>query len=316
MRYLVTGGAGFIGSHLVDALLQEGHDVRVLDNLSTGFEENLRQAQSNPRFEFIKCDLFTEGESIIPHFKGVDCVLHMSANADVRFGTQHPRRDLEQNTIVTWQVLEACRLNGVKKIAFASTGSIYGEPEIFPTPETAPFPIQTSLYGASKLAAEGMISAYSHGFGIQSYIFRFVSCLGPRYSHGHVIDFVKQLRKHPEYLDVLGDGYQRKSYMHVHDCVAGVLTGIQNGREAVNIFNLGLDASCTVRDSIGWICETLELMPELRFAGGKRGWVGDSPHIHLDIKKITEHGYRPRYDISESVKDTVKYLLSNEWLLE
>lgn len=316
MQYLVTGGAGFIGSHLVDALLAKGHSVRAIDNLSTGLEPNLKNALKNPKFEFIKKDLFSEGEACIPHFKGVDSVIHMAANADVRFGTDHPRRDLEQNTIVTWQILEAMRMNGVKEIAFASTGSIYGEPDVFPTPETAPFPTQTSLYGASKLAAEGMISAYCHGYGMRACIYRFVSCLGPRYSHGHVIDFVRQLKKHPDYLDVLGDGNQRKSYMHVSDCVDGVLLGLERAKEKVNVFNLGVDGSCTVRDSIGWICETLGVKPELRFTGGKRGWIGDSPMIHLDVQKIAGLGHIPSRGISESVVDTVKYLEANKWMLE
>ncbi|MGE3681507.1 MAG: NAD-dependent epimerase/dehydratase family protein [Bdellovibrionales bacterium] len=315
MTYLVTGGAGFIGSHLVDSLLARGNSVRVIDNLSTGDLEHLGAARAHPKFEFINKDIYEQGEACMPHFEGVGGVIHMAANADVRFGTERPRRDLEQNTIATWNVLEAMRRNGVKEIAFASTGSIYGEPEVFPTPEDAPFPTQTSLYGASKLAAEGMISAYCHGFDMRGFIFRFVSCLGPRYTHGHVIDFVRQLRRHPEYLDVLGDGYQRKSYMHVSDCVNGVLLGMDRATERVNVFNLGVDGSCTVRDSIGWICEEMGLRPELRFSGGKRGWIGDSPHIHLDIEKITKLGHLPQHTIPESVKDTVRYLLAHERLL-
>ena len=163
---------------------------------------------------------------------GADFVFHMAANADVRFGTQHPRKDLEQNTIATWNVLEAMRANGIRRIAFASTGSIYGEPKLFPTPEDNPFPVQTSLYGASKLAAEGLIQAYCEGFGMQGYIFRFVSLLGPRYSHGHVIDFYRQLRAHPEVLNVLGNGRQRKSYLYIQDCIEAMeaRVNIKNNR--------------------------------------------------------------------------------------
>ncbi len=316
MRYLVTGGAGFIGSQLVDALLEKGHSVRVIDNMSTGLEPNLTKAKTGPRFEFYKKDLFKEADACVPLYAGVDCVLHLAANADVRFGTENPRRDLEQNTIVTANVLEAMRVNGVKLIAFSSTGSVYGEPEVFPTPEDAPFPTQTSLYAASKLASEGMISAYCHGFGMRACIYRFVSCLGPRYSHGHVIDFVRQLKRNPKQLDVLGDGNQQKSYMHVSDCVQGVLLGLEKASDPVNIFNLGVDGSCTVRDSIGWICETLQVQPELRFSGGTRGWIGDSPRIHLATRKIESLGFKNRHSISDSVKDTVRFLLANEWMLE
>lgn len=315
MRYLVSGGSGFIGSHVVDALLVGGHEVRCIDNMSTGLEPNLESAGRNPRFEFFKYDLFTQPEKCQPLFEGVDCVIHLAANADVRHGTEHTRRDLEQNTVVTWNVLEAMRVHGVKQIAFSSTGSVYGEPEVFPTPETAPFPIQTSLYAASKLAAEGMIAAYCHGFDMRACIYRFVSSLGPRYSHGHVIDFVRQLRRDPKRLNVLGDGYQEKSYMHVTDCVKGVLLGLDKAPDRVNILNLGTDASCTVRDSIGWICSTLGVQPELIFAGGKRGWIGDSPRIHLDIRKIQALGFKTERSISDSVIDTVRYLLANEWML-
>src|SRR5712692_4937671 len=159
--------------------------------------------------------------------QGTDWVFHLAANADVRFGTHHPRKDLEQNTIATANVLEAMRANGIRRLAFASTGSIYGEPDVFPTPEDAPFPMQTSLYGASKLAAEGLIQAYCEGFGMQGYIFRFVSILGERYSHGHVFDFYQQLAEHPEHLHVLGNGHQRKSYLYVQDCIEAILTALE-----------------------------------------------------------------------------------------
>src|SRR5262249_54570563 len=150
---------------------------------------------------------------------GSEFVFHLAANADVRFGTNHPRRDLEQNTIATFNVLEAMRANGIAKIAFSSTGSVYGEAKTIPTPEDAPCPVQTSLYGASKIAGEGLISAYCEGFGFQGWIFRFVSVLGPRYTHGHVFDFFRKLSADPTRLEVLGNGTQRKSYMHVNDCV-------------------------------------------------------------------------------------------------
>ena len=217
---------------------------------------------AHPQFTFRQADLL-DRKSLAEAMEGAELVVHFAANADVRFGTEHPRKDLDQNTIATWNVLEAMREQGCKRIVFSSTGSVYGEPEIFPTPETCPFPVQTSLYGASKLAAEGLIQAYCEGFGLQGYIFRFVSILGERYSHGHVFDFYRQLSEHPEHLHVLGNGHQRKSYLYVQDCIDAILTALEKADGKVNIFNLGTDEYCEVNDSIGWICEHLGLHPKL-----------------------------------------------------
>ncbi|MCS7314416.1 MAG: NAD-dependent epimerase/dehydratase family protein [Bryobacterales bacterium] len=315
MHCLVTGAAGFIGSHLVDRLLALGHDVTGYDNFSTGQEEFLRQALASPRFRLLRADVLDQ-PALERAMEGVDLVFHLAANADVRFGTQHPWKDLEQNTIGTWRVLEAMRKCSVRRIAFASTGSIYGEPEVFPTPEDCPFPVQTSLYGASKLAAEGFIEAYAEGFDFQAWIFRFVSILGERYSHGHVFDFYKQLRQHPEVLHVLGNGRQRKSYLYVHDCVEAMLLAIEKASAKVNIFNLGTDEYCEVNDSIRWITERLGLSPRIVYAGGDRGWVGDNPFIFLDCSRIKALGWRARLSIRDAVIRTVDYLAANPFLLE
>jgi UDP-glucose 4-epimerase len=315
VNFLVTGAAGFIGSHLVDRLLALGHHVTGYDNFSTGQPEFLRDALASPRFRLVRADILDQA-ALEEAMAGADFVFHMAANADVRFGTQHPWKDLEQNTIGTWRVLEAMRKQGVRRIGFASTGSIYGEPEIFPTPENCPFPVQTSLYGASKLAAEGFIEAYAEGFGFQTWIFRFVSILGERYSHGHVFDFYKQLREHPDELHVLGNGRQRKSYLYVHDCVDAMLLAIEKAQGKVNIFNLGTDEYCEVNDSIRWITEHLGLRPRLIYSGGDRGWVGDNPFIFLDCSKMRALGWRPRLSIREAVIRTVDYLVANPFLLE
>jgi UDP-glucose 4-epimerase len=315
MRALVTGAAGFIGSNLTDGLLQDGHVVQGYDNLSTGRLEFLQNAQESRSFELCEGDLLD-----LPRLKaamaGVDTVFHMAANADVRNGPEHPRKDLEQNTVGTANVLEAMKDCGVKRIAFASTGSVYGEPEVFPTPEDAPFPVQTSLYAASKLAAEGLIAAYCEAFGMQSWIFRFVSILGERYTHGHVFDFYKQLLRHPETLYVLGNGKQRKSYLYVQDCVDAVLLALEKAGGKVNIFNLGTDEYCTVDDSIGWITASLGLNPTRTYAGGERGWVGDSPFIFLKCCRIRSLGWWPRLSIQQAVDRTVAYLRENHWVLE
>jgi UDP-glucose 4-epimerase len=310
LRVLVTGAAGFIGSHMVDRLLSAGHRVVGFDNLSTGQIRFLENALARSEFALHQADLL-DGKSLAQAMEGVELVVHFAANADVRFGTEHPRKDLDQNTIATWNVLEAMRERNCKRIIFSSTGSVYGEPDIFPTPETCPFPIQTSLYGASKLAAEGLIQAYCEGFGMQGYIFRFVSILGERYSHGHVFDFYQQLAEHPEHLHVLGNGHQRKSYLFVQDCIDAILTAIDRAKDKVNIFNLGTDEYCEVNDSIGWICEYLGLHPKLTYSGAERGWVGDSPFILLDCSRIRALGWRPRLTIKQAVLATIKYVSSH-----
>lgn len=315
MRCLVTGGAGFIGSNLADRLLQDGHDVVVYDNFSTGSESFLSDAYKSPHFKLIRGDIL-DLAALSDAMAGADFVFHLAANADVRFGTEHPRKDLEQNTIATFNVLEAMRHSGARRIAFSSTGSVYGEPEIHPTPENAPFPLQTSLYGASKLAGEGLIQAYCEGFGFQGYIFRFVSLLGERYTHGHIFDFYKKLRQDPDHLQVLGNGKQRKSYLYVQDCIDAILIAIEKAQGKVNIFNLGTDAYCEVNDSIGWIVGHLGLNPTISYTGGERGWIGDSPFIFLDCSQIRALGWTPRLTIRDGVIRTLQYLQANPWLLE
>ncbi len=269
MRYFVTGNAGFIGSNLVDSLLQVGHEVVGYDNFSTGAPEFLRKAQESSNFRQVRGDSLDLG-MLKQAMQGADLVFHLAANADVRLGATYPRKDLDQNTIATFNVLEAMRVNGIKRICFASTGSIYGEPKIFPTPEDCPFPVQTSLYGASKLAGEGLISAYCEGFGMQSYIFRFVSILGERYTHGHVFDFYLKLQANPDEIEVLGDGKQRKSYLYVKDCVEAIMTVIDHpeAQATVNIFNLGTDEYCQVDESLDWICQLLVVKPGRRYKRG------------------------------------------------
>lgn len=318
MKIFVTGGAGFIASNLIDRLLAEGHSVVGYDNFSTGRLEFLAAALKNPKFELVKGDLL-DPETMNAAIKGCDFAMHLAANADVRFGPDHPDKDLKINTIGTFNVLEAMRLNGVPKIVFSSTGSIYGEPEVFPTPETAPFPVQTSLYGASKLAGEGLIQAYCESFGMQGYIMRFTSILGHNYQHGHVLDFIKKLKANPKEITVLGDGQQRKSYTDVSDCLDAIMTVISHpqAQAKVNIFNLGTDEFCKVEQSLGWICARLGLDPEVKYTGGTRGWTGDSPMIWLDCTKLRALGWQPRYTIKEGIERTVDYLnTEGKWLLD
>jgi UDP-glucose 4-epimerase len=314
-KIIVTGCAGFIGSNLCDRLLSTGRNVIGIDNFSTGQRRFLDGALSYPNFELVELDLL-DLDGLKRACAGTETIFHLAANADVRFGTEHPRRDLEQNTIVTYNVLEAMRANGIKRIAFSSTGSVYGEAEVIPTPENAPFPIQTSLYGASKAAGEGLIAAYCEGYGFQSWIFRFVSILGERYTHGHVFDFYMKLKADPTRLHVLGNGKQRKSYLYIQDCIDAMLTAVDKANQKVNILNLGVDGYCEVNDSIGWICNELGVSPKLEYAGGERGWIGDNPFIHLDVQKVQSLGWMPKLTIREGVVKTVQYLRENEWVLE
>jgi UDP-glucose 4-epimerase len=314
LRAFVTGAAGFIGSTLVDRLLKASNDVVAFDNFSTGQEQFIEAALSHPRYRLVRADLL-DLDALRSAMAGSEVVFHLAANADVRFGTDHPRRDLEQNTIATWNVLEAMRSHGIRRIAFSSTGSVYGEARVIPTPEDCPFPVQTSLYGASKVAAEAMIQAYCEGFGMQACIFRFVSIMGERYTHGHVFDFYKQLLAHPDELQVLGNGLQRKSYLYVQDCVDAILLALDRATAPVSIFNLGTDEYCQVNQSIQWICERLGLQPKLQYAGGDRGWIGDNPFIFLDCSRIRALGWTPRLTIQQAVVRTVEYLQANQHIL-
>lgn len=316
MKYFVTGGAGFIGSNMVDRLLSEPeNEVVAYDNFSTGRREFLEDALKNDRFTLVEADTL-DLEAMTKAMAGCEFVFHFAANADVRMGCEHPKKDLEQNTIATFNVLEAMRANGIKRIGFSSTGSVYGEAEVIPTPEDAPFPIQTSLYGASKLACEGLLAAYAEGFGYTAYIFRFVSILGERYTHGHVFDFCKRLKDDPDHLHILGDGHQKKSYLYVKDCMEAILTVVRNANEKVNIYNLGTDEYVEVNDSVRFICGKLGVSPEFTYAGGERGWIGDNPFIYLDTKKVRSLGWAPKATIEEGVIKTVEYLMANQWVFE
>ena len=314
-KVIVTGCAGFIGSNLVDLLLKKNFSVLGIDNLSTGHLRNLDDANKNKNFHFVKLDLL-DIKKIKNLFKNIDMVFHLAANADVRYGIDNPKKDLEQNTIVTFNILESMRVNGVKKIIFSSTGSIYGETSIIPTPENVEFPIQTSFYGASKLACEGLIQAYCDHYNFKSWIFRFVSILGERYSHGHVYDFNKKLLKNNNSLSVLGNGKQKKSYLNIKDCLSAIMIAILKSPKKVNIYNLGTNQFSTVSNSVNQITKRLSLKPKINYKGGKRGWPGDVPTIYLNTRKIRKLGWKPKHTINESIVETLEFLIKNKWLLK
>lgn len=321
MKYLITGAAGFIGSSLVDRLLSQGHDVVGVDNLSTGLREFIVQAQEHSRFTFVEGDLLRPNllYTLLP---GTDAVFHLAANADIRGGLQYPHKDLEQNTLVTFNVLEAMRQAGVKRIIFSSTAAALGEPEVFPTPESCAIPAQTSLYGASKMACEGLISAYCEGYGFEGYAFRFVSLLGPRYPHGHVFDFVRKLRDDPTCLPILGDGQQRKSYLHIEDCLDALILiclekrTAKDSRRHFEVYHLGVPTYCRVEQSAGWISDELGLTPQFKYTGGERGWIGDNPFVFLDVSKAMAAGWTPKHSIEQSVRETARWLSDNSWIFD
>jgi UDP-glucose 4-epimerase len=316
-RVCITGGAGFIGSSVADRLSAAGVEVVILDDFRTGRREFVSDALRRDGVRLLEGDVL-DAAMLEQAISGCDWVFHLQANADVRRGLGDPRRDLKQNTIATSNVLEAMRAQGVKQLLFSSTGSVYGEPASFPTREDAPFPVQTSLYGASKLACEGLIAAYAAGYGFTGVICRFVSILGERYTHGHVVDFYRALRRDPQRLTVLGDGFQEKSYLYVQDCVDAMLLAAEHheGDPGAQIYNLGTDETIVVDDSVALITEYLGLEPEIEHTGGARGWVGDSPLIHLDTERIRSLGWNPRVSIQEAVLRTLRWFDANDYVWE
>lgn len=311
MKFLVTGGAGFIGSHIVDILVKYGNEVVVYDNLSTGKLDFINHHKDKKSFSFIRADLL-DSNKLNEAMKGVDFVYHMASNADIRHGTIDTRLDLEQNTLATYNVLEAMRIGNVKNIAFASSSVVYGEADVFPTPENYGPLIPISLYGASKLACEGLISAYSSIFGFRSWIFRFANIVGSRQTHGVLVDFIDKLRKNPLELEILGDGGQRKSYMLVEECVDALLYCVEQAKDVVNIFNLGSQDQISVSRIAEILIEELGLEKTVvKYTGGKRGWPGDVPKMMLSIKKLNNLGWKTRYTSEEAIKKASK-VIANE----
>lgn len=311
-RVCVTGGAGFIGSHFVDLMVREGIKVRVIDNLRTG-----RRAHLNPDAElFTLADVTNDRDLLYAAIDGCDWVAHFQANADVRHGLERPTFDIEQNVVGTSRLLEAMRHVGCTKIAFASTASVYGNLAMERIPEHAPFPVQASLYGASKVACEGLCSAYAEGFGFTAVIGRWVQAIGERYAHGHVIDFVRKLRRDPSKLLILGDGLQQKSGIYVKDLVEGIWTAIEhhdNGMPGSHAYNIGTDETFSVNQSAKLISMLMDCEPWFSYTGRKQGgWVGDNPRVLLDTDKIKMLGWKPDLSIPEAITRTVNWLRSDE----
>lgn len=308
MKVLVTGGAGFIGSHLCLKLLKEGHVVVALDNLSLGQKKFLEPCFDFKNFRFLKKDLL-DFKEIKKACKGMDRVWHLAANSDISAGGKTTDIDLKIGTIATYNVLEAMRLAGVKEFVFASTSAVYGEAQIRPTPENYGPLLPISFYGASKLACEALATAFSHNYQMKVWIYRFANIVGSHTTHGVIHDFIKKLKKNPSKLEVLGDGRQAKSYLHVEDCLDAMTFGIQAAHQDVNLFNLASTGTCSVSDIADEVISGLGLKAKKQFTGGSRGWPGDVAQVHLDGSKLKKQGFSPRWDSQQAVRRAVKDIL-------
>jgi UDP-glucose 4-epimerase len=316
MRYFVTGGAGFVGSHLVDRLMKEkGAEVTVYDNLTGGRLDFIEQYKMRKNFTFIKGDL-QDLETLDKVMKGQDIIHHLAANPDVRTGEKNPTLDIDLGIKITSNVLEAMRLNDISKIAFSSSSVVYGEAEKFPTPEDYGPLMPISMYGAAKLGCEALITAYCHTFGFRSWIYRFANVIGPRGTHGILVDLIKKLKKDPKKLEILGNGKQKKSYLTVEECVDAIIFIMNKARESVNIYNLGSDDQITVKRISEIVVEELGLdakKVKFQYTGGERGWAGDVRFMLLDTKKIQKLGWKPKLDSEAAVRYALKNLKQEIW---
>lgn len=315
MKILVTGGAGFIGSHLVDKLMQEGYEVKVVDDLSAGSLKNVEKWRGNKNFEFLEGDL-RKLEIASKAVEDVEVVFHLAANPEVRISSEKPEVLFETNVIVTYNLLEASRKVGVKYFIFTSSSTVYGDAEVFPTPENYNKLEPISIYGACKLAAESLISGYSHTFGIRSLILRLANIVGRRSNHGVIYDFINKLIKNKEVLEILGDGTQKKSYLHVNDLVEAMLflfNRFKEDKKIIDVYNIGNEDWITVKEIAEIVSKTMNLNPKFIFTGGidGRGWKGDVKFMLLDITKAKLAGWRPKMSSYEAVKRATIELLED-----
>ena len=309
MRALVTGGAGFIGSHLIDELVDAGYEVKIIDNLSSGDLNLISHQPEAGNVEFVKGDL-TVLDDVMQATKNIDCVFHMAANPDIRLGTQITDTDLKQGTIATYNILESMRVNGVKKIVFASSSVVYGEDAPMPTPESHGPCLPISLYGASKLGSEGLITSWVGTFDFQAWIFRFANIIGERGTHGVIFDFIHKLKRDNSRLEVLGNGLQEKSYMEVKDCVKAMMHIYNSKNSPINLYNLGSHDTCSVRRIAEIVVEETGFdNATIEYTGGDRGWAGDIPRAMLSIEKMLSTGYDVNYNSEAAVRHTTRCLI-------
>lgn len=309
MKCFITGGAGFIGSNLVDRLIREGHSVTIYDNFSSGREEFIKHHYKNPLFKCMKGDLLDK-DKLVNSIKGHDIIFHFAANPDIAKGMVETDLDLRLGIIATYNIVEAMRINGIMKIAYSSGSGVYGDVGLIATPESFGPLLPISMYGASKLGAEGIISAFCNMFDIQAHVFRFANVVGGRQTHGVGYDFIKKLKKDPSILEILGDGSQSKSYIHISDVIDAMLFAIKNSNDKVNLFNIATDDYITVNEIAKIVVEEMGLKDvKFRYKGGKRGWKGDVPIVRFDLKKIHNLGWKAKYNSGEAFRLSIKTLL-------
>ena len=312
MKILITGGAGFIGSHLSDVLLSEGHEIVIFDNLSLGRMENIESALKNPKCEFVKGDITNLNEffNVFRNHK-FDVVFHMAANSDIAKSHANPNVDFDNTLLTTYNVLLGMKEFGVKNIVFASTSAIYGDTGVSVDEDFGPlFPI--SHYGASKLASEAYISSFCENYGFKAWITRFPNVVGERATHGAIYDFINKLRKNPAELEVLGDGTQTKPYLYVKDLVEAIVLVWKSTSEQINYFNLGVESRSTVKEMAEMVIEEMGLNATIRYTGGNRGWVGDVPQFSYSLDKIHKLGWSAKVSSNEAVRKSIQYILEKD----
>jgi UDP-glucose 4-epimerase len=312
-KYFITGGAGFIGGHLVDRLTKEGNIVTVYDNLASGRKENIKHHIGKEGSHFIKADLLNF-EALKEAMKGHEVIWHLGANTDIIKGNKITDLDLNNCTIATRNVLEAMRQNGIDKLLFASSACVYGDasPGVALNETYGPV-LPINLYGAGKLACEGLISAYSHLFGIKAWIFRFGNVVGARMGHGVIYDFIQKLRRNPKVLEILGDGKQEKPFFLVEDCIDGMLCAFQNSDRQCDIFTLGCESFTNVTRIAQIVAEEMGLNNvKFSYTGGSRGWPGDAPVVHFDMEKMKKLGWSPKHASDEAVREAARRLIRKE----
>jgi UDP-glucose 4-epimerase len=308
-KLFVTGGTGFIGSHLVDRLIADGNEVTVYDNLVSGRKENIEHHQGKSKFRFIQADLL-DCDTLKEAMEGHEVIWHLGANTDIIAGNRITDLDLNNCTIATRNVLEAMKQNGIDKVLFASSACVYGDVPLVPLSETYGPLLPISLYGAGKLACEGLLSAYSHLFGIRVWVFRFGNVVGARMGHGVIYDFIHKLKKNPKELEILGDGNQEKNFFLVEDCIDGMLYAFQKSSNQCDIFNLGCESTTKVRDIAQIVVEEMGLGDVgFRFTGGKRGWLGDAPYVCFDVQKMRKLGWSASRTSDEAVRISARRIL-------
>jgi len=312
--YLITGSCGFIGSNLALRLLNSGARVIGVDRYHSRHDKILSELTINSNYKHYNIDLSNENSLDIIS-DDVDMIFHLAANADVRFSSVYPDKDLNDGIISTFNVLRWVKQKNIKNIAYASTAALYGDPSVIPTPETYPF-IQTSFYGASKLAGEALIQAHCSSYDANAWIFRFCSITGPKYSHGFIYNFYSSLKNNSDELYIHGGQNQRKTYLDIDDCIDAILIIINKTKESVNIFNIGHPDICGLNDSLPIITNYLKINPKIIWSGNEIGWVGDSKISHLDLTKLINLGWSPKYSIPQTITRTLEWLEANKWILD